>query len=85
MKLIEHRNDITDRIKDEPDRKSLDGVDYQTKVVLNEVKKAHDEVLKRIEGIKVSSTNSVIIDQLNNNNNFYISTMTTIRRKRLLQ
>ena len=46
-------------------------MDYQTKVVLDKVKKAHDEMLKRMESMKVSNTNSVTIDQLNNNNSFF--------------
>ena len=71
LKLVEHRNDIIDGIKDELDRRSLGGVDYQTKVVLDEVKKAHDEMLKRMECMKVSNTNSLTIDQLNNNNSFF--------------
>ena len=54
-------------------------MDYQTKVVLDKVKKAHDEMLKRMESIKVSNTNSVTIDQLNSNN---MTTKTKERKRR---
>ena len=56
----------------ELDRRSLGGVEYQTRVVLDEVKKAHDEMLRRMEGMKVTNdSTSPTIDQLNDNTDFF--------------
>ena len=70
LKLVEHKNDIIDGLKDELDRRDLGGVEYQTRVVLDEVKKAHDEMIRRMEDMKVSK-NSATIDQLNNSNDYF--------------
>ena len=71
LRLVEHRNDIIDGFKDELDKRSLGGADYQTRVIMDEVKKSHDEMIRRMEGLKMSATTENVMGQLNSNDEFF--------------
>ena len=69
IKLVEHKDNIIDGLKDELDKRSIGGMEYQTKTVLDEVRKTHEEMMNRMEGMQ--SRNEKAMEDLNNNNDYF--------------
>ena len=54
LKLVEHKDEIVDGLKTELDRRSVGGAEYHTRVLLDEVRKTHEDMLNRMEQMQVS-------------------------------
>ena len=46
-------------------------MEYQTSVLMNEVKKANNEMLRWMEEMRVSGDNSAVVTSINNSNEFF--------------
>ena len=59
IKLEEHKNTIVNGLRGEWDKRSVGGGEYQSRIVLDEVRKTHEELLKKMERIGNNNTNNL--------------------------
>ena len=72
LKLDDHKDQIVDGLREELDRRSVGGSEYQTRQVLDEVRKAHEEMISRMNDFGSNTQGAMIAEEnLHSNNDYF--------------
>ena len=69
MKFEEHKNAIVDGLRDELDKKSVGDSEYQSRIVLDEVRKTNEEIMEKMKRISNNDTNN--LQNLQQHNDYF--------------
>ena len=72
LKLDDHKDQIVDGLREELDRRSVGGSEYQTRKVLDEVRNAHEEMISRMNDFGSNTQGAMITEEnLHSNNDYF--------------